>query len=84
MLGLTNNFSGYTMLSATAQTTLSQTTHVLACWQRTFTAPQYWMTDQSLFFINKLLREMPDMCNNYRKPREAHAARVTGSDKRLK
>lgn len=52
------DFSGYATITLTSNATAVQAVETLSRWQRTFTSPSYWVSDQGLHFVNELLSNM--------------------------
>lgn len=78
-----DDFSGYASLSATASASALHAAGVLARWQRTFTAPLYWVSDQGAHFVNALLQSMARDFNIQHKPTVAYSPWVNGTVERL-
>lgn len=55
----------------------------LARWQRTFTAPNCWVSDKSPHFINETFITMPSIYNIQYKPTAAYTSSVNGTIERL-
>lgn len=62
-LVLKDDFRGYSWLSASPSAIAEHAEQVLACWQRTFTALQHWVSEQGPHFINERLRDIADLHN---------------------
>lgn len=57
-LVLKDDLSGYCWLSPSTKADASHTARTLARWIRTFTPPDYWISDQGSHFMNEVISEM--------------------------
>lgn len=55
---LKEELNGYTWLNESKSTIAEHAAEVLFRWQRTFTPPHWWVSDQNLHFINELMSSM--------------------------
>lgn len=69
-------YIGFAWLSASSSATADHAAQILAYWQRTRTASKYWVSDQSLHSINKLLRDIVSLQNIHLSPAVAHCTWV--------
>lgn len=83
VLVLKDDFSGYAWLSATDSATAAHAAEVLSRWNRTFTAPAYWISDQGSHFMNVLLETMARDYNIRHMPTVAYSPWVNGTVERL-
>lgn len=72
-------FSGYARLSATIYETSEHKALALVRWKLTFTAFQYWISDQRSHLIRELLQNMLEMHNIRDKSTVAYSPRVNGT-----
>lgn len=78
-----DDFSGYCWISPTPTASSEHAAETLARWQRTFTAPVYWISDQGAHFINALMKTMADTYNIQHKPTVAYSPWVNGTIERI-
>lgn len=80
---LKDDFSGYAWVTPTSNATAEHAAETLARWQRTFTAPCFWVSDQGPHFINEVLSTMANTFNIQHKPTVAYSPWVNGTVERL-
>lgn len=83
VLVIKDDFSGYAWLSSTTSATAAHAAETLSRWQRTFTAPVYWVSDQGAHFINAVMSDMADAFNIKHRPTVAYSPWVNGTVERL-
>lgn len=83
VLVVKDDFSGYAWLSPSTSATAAHAAEVLARWQRTFTTPVYWVSDQGAHFINELMSNMAEAHNIQHRPTVAYSPWVNGTVERL-
>lgn len=83
VLVVKDDFSGYVWVTPTSNATAEHAAETLSRWQRTFTAPSYWVSDQGPHFINETLSTMAQSYNIQHKPTVAYSPWVNGTVERL-
>lgn len=53
-----DDLKSYARISSCSGATVAHAAEQLSRWQRTFTAPRYWVSDQGAHLINDILRSM--------------------------
>lgn len=82
-LVLKDDLSGYTWLEPTASANAAHAASTLARWNRTFTSPDNWVSDQGGHFINETLQAMAKTHRISHRPTVAYAPWANGTVERL-
>jgi len=83
VLVVKDDLSGYCWLEPTSSADSTFACAVLARWNRTFTVPRYWVSDQGPHFINELMKELAAAHSIVHKPVVAYSPWVNGTVERL-
>ena len=83
VLALKDDFSGYCMLAPTSSACHTHAAATLSRWNRTFTPPEYWVSDQGTHFINSTLKELARTHNIHHRPTVAYSPWCNGTVERL-
>lgn len=83
VLVLKDDLSGYCWLEETCSANAEHAASTLARWNRTFTAPSNWVSDQGSHFINETLRLMATDHRIAHHPTVAYAPWTNGTVERL-
>jgi len=73
VLALKDDISGYCWLAPTSNANGEFAAATLARWNRTFSAPSFWVSDQGPHFINEVLETMAKSHNIVHKPTVAYS-----------
>lgn len=83
VLVVKDDISGYAWLAPSEKASAEHTAETLTRWNRTFTVPVYWVSDQGSHFINETLLEMASTYKISHKPTVAYSPWSNGTVERL-
>ena len=82
-LVLKDDLSGYCWSALTASANSEHAASILSRWKRTFTAPNYWVSDQRPHFVNEVMKALAATYNFSHRPTVAYSPWSNSTVERL-
>lgn len=82
-LVLKDDLSGYAWLESSERATADHASKILSRWIRTFSPPEFWVSDQGSHFVNSVIAELADRYRIKHRPTVAYCPWANGTVERL-